>query len=400
VSLLKKATVEQAAAKVGIFGRQGSGKTTTAALIAIGLSKTYHNSAPVAFYDTESGSDFVVELFATEGIELLHVKSRAFQDLREAEAEARATGCCCYLVDSYTHPWMELVSTFKEKSKRKRLEMHHMDELKTLWRGWTDQMLNSPVHTILAGRLGFEWGEEDDDEGNKKLVKLGTKLKSEADAGYEPHLLIEMEQLQGADVRMKKTRAKKGTSEHHLYVLKDRWRTLSGRSFSFKTMNVYKPGGYKPVFSELAPHWTRLVIGQTQRGVDGSRTSSDLFDADGQTNGQRRGTRATIACEEIQGILVQLWPGQDAASKKIKASVIFDLFDTHSWTAVEHKQVEGLETAVNLLRFFSEQVRAMPEPPIDPTSVVGLLQICRDKMAESAPVEEDPILTEDGKLVL
>lgn len=401
MGLLKRAVVEQASAKVGIFSKQGAGKTTTASMIAVGLSKTFHKGAPVAFFDTESGSDFVIDIFEAEGIELHHVRSRAFKDMRTAEAEARAMGCCAYLVDSYTHPWKELVDTFKAKSKKRRLEMHHMDELKSLWQGWTDQMMNSPLHTILAGRLGFEWGEEDDEEtGGRKLIKLGTKMKSEADAGYEPHLLIEMEQLQDSDARVKKTRAKKGTSVHYAHVLKDRWRSLSGRSFSFKTMNEYKPGGYKPVFDAFAPHWNRLVIGQQQRGVDASRTSSDLFDTNGQTLDQRRGTRATIACEEIQGVLVQLWPGQDAASKKVKAAVVFELFGTHSWTAVEHKQVEVLETAVNLLRFFVEQVQGMPEPPAEATNVVGLLQICRDKMAEADEPEEETILTEDGKLVL
>ena len=121
MALLKKATIEQAAAKVGIFGRQGSGKTTTSALIALGLSKTYHKNAPVAFLDTENGSDYLVPIFEAEGVELLVVKSRAFADMKNALREAQGSGCCAYLVDSYTHPWRELTDTFKAKSKRKKL---------------------------------------------------------------------------------------------------------------------------------------------------------------------------------------------------------------------------------------------------------------------------------------
>src|SRR5262245_17236753 len=99
MSLLKKAQIEQASAKVGIFGRQGSGKTTTAALIAIGLSKTYHKGAPVAALDTENGSDYLVPIFEAEGVPLLVVKSRAFKDMKDGLREAEREGCCAYLVD-------------------------------------------------------------------------------------------------------------------------------------------------------------------------------------------------------------------------------------------------------------------------------------------------------------
>lgn len=102
MSLLKPVAVEQASAKVGIFAPQGAGKTTTAALILIGLSKTYHNGAPVTMMDTENGSDYLKPIFDVEGVELLVVKSRAFVDMRQALREAEAMKACGYLVDSYT----------------------------------------------------------------------------------------------------------------------------------------------------------------------------------------------------------------------------------------------------------------------------------------------------------
>src|SRR5688572_10913732 len=183
MALLKKATVEQAAAKVGIFGPQGSGKTTTSALVAIGLSKTFHANAPVAFLDTENGSDYLVPIFEAEGVPLLTVKSRSFQDMKSALREAEEGGCCAYLVDSYTHPWLELNDSLKKSKNVSKLKFVHMDQLKTMWRGWTDLMLNSPLHVILSGRLGYVWDREEDESGNKadgELVKLGTKMKSES----------------------------------------------------------------------------------------------------------------------------------------------------------------------------------------------------------------------------
>lgn len=386
MGLLQKAKVEQSAAKVGIFGRQGSGKTTTSALIALGLSKSYHNGAPVAFLDTENGSDYLVPIFETEGVELLVVKSRSFSDMRGALGEAEKSGCCAYLVDSYSHPWNELTDTFKQKSKRKKLEFHHMDALKSMWRGWTDQMLNSPLHVILSGRLGFEWGEEED-EGERKLVKLGTKMKSESEAGYEPSLLIEMEALQDSDSRMKQTRTKKGSIVHHAYVLKDRWRALNGRTFQFKDINQYKPGDYKRVYESFSPHWSKLVIGTRQKAVDGARTSAAMFTEGGESVGQERARRAQIASEEVAGILQHLWGGQTAVEKKIRQSLLHELFGTFSWHAIETARVEKLERAVDILREFKSTAEAMLPP--DAEAAVKLLQdIHRELYGE--PGAEEP----------
>jgi hypothetical protein len=394
MTLLRKAVVQQAAAKVGIFGRQGSGKTTTSAMIALGLSKTYHKGAPVAFFDTETGSDFIIELFETEGVELLVVKSRAFKDMCTALREAEAAGCCGYLVDSYTHPWLDLTGSFKAKSKKKKLEFHQMDELKTMWRGWTDQMLNSTLHVILSGRLGFEWGEEDDD-GERKLVKLGSKLKGESEAGYEPSLLIEMEGVQDSEARMKKSRAKRGSIVHHALVLKDRWRTLNGRNFQFRDLNTYKAGDYKPVFDAFASHWSRLVIGQGQRAVDASRNSEDLFDAPGgQSVYAERQRRKEIACDEVQAMLVSVWPGQDAASKQAKQKAIKELFDVYSWKAVEEKPLEEIDRVLSVMQKFVAQTEV--SKPANHDDAIALLVLCRDAVvAETAPTHVGELASED-----
>jgi hypothetical protein len=357
-SLLKPATVEQAAAKIGIFGPQGSGKTTTAALIALGLSITYHNRAPVAFMDTENGSDYLVPLFEQEGVPLLNFKSRAFTDMRAGIAEARATGCCVYLIDSYTHPWKELQDSLKKKLRVNELQFRHMDELKSLWQAWTDEMLNSPLHVILSGRLGYVWDKEQNEETGKRdnLVKLGTKMKSENEAGYEPSLLIEMEGLQDAEARQKKTRAKRGTITHHAYVLKDRWRTLNGKTFSWRDMNDYSAGDWEPVFKSFQPHFSKLAIGRTQQAVNGTRTSAELFDNRGASLYQQHVKEVAIALEEIEGTLVTLWPGQDAKSKEMKRVAVEAVFETRSWTAVENKPLAELELGLATVRIFEQTV--------------------------------------------
>lgn len=357
MGLLRAAKVEQSAAKVGIFGSQGSGKTTTSALIAIGLSKTYHNGAPVAFMDTENGSDYLVPIFEAEGVKLVVVKSRSFKDMKAQLVEAAEMGCCVDLVDSYTHPWQELNEALKKKLGVSKIEFKHMDQLKTMWRGWTDLMLNSPLHVIVSGRLGYVWDREEEENGRKgDLIKLGTKMKSESEAGYEPSLLIEMEGIQSGDRRDKKTHSKKGTITHHAYVLKDRWRTLNGRTFLFKDINSYKAGDYKKVFDTFAPHFAKLAIGGEQRAIDQGRTSEALFDGTGDNAYQQRARRVQIVLEEIQGTLVKLWPGQDQTSKQMKALAIETIFDTRSWTQVESYQLERLDLGLDVIARVEEAI--------------------------------------------
>jgi hypothetical protein len=375
MSLLQKATVEQSAAKVGIFASQGAGKTTTAILLALGLSKTYHGGAPIAMCDTENGSDYVVPIADMEGVELRNFKSRAFKDMKAGLKEAHDSGCCVYIVDSYTHPWKELCDTFKAKSRRKKLEFHHMDELKSIWQGWTDMMLNSPCHVILAGRLGYVWDRDADEEDGTKgdLIKLGTKMKSESEAGYEPSLLIEMEGVQTEASRQKKTRAKQGSIVHHAYVLKDRWRILNGRTFTFKDMNEYKAGGYLTVFNAFRPHFDKLAIGKaTQRSVDASRTSGELFSEGGESVGAQIAKRKQIAAEEVAGILRHLWPGETKEEKKIRQSVLHAIFATYSWTAIENSRIDDLEHAVLVLREFKNA--AENDLPTEPDGAVALLR--------------------------
>lgn len=384
--LLKEATVEQAAAKVGIFGPQGSGKTTTSALIAIGLSKTYHGGAPVAFMDTENGSDYLVPIFQAEGVKLLNFKSRAFKDMCAGIKESEEAKACAYLVDSYTHPWQELNDALKKKLNVNRLEFRHMDQLKGMWRGWTDLFLNSPLHVIVSGRLGYVWDREQDEDGKKgDLIKLGTKMKSESEAGYEPSLLIEMEGIQSDEGRQKKGRAKKGTIVHHAYVLKDRWRSLNGRTFQFKDINDYKVGDYKKVFEPFNAHFSKLAIGSDQRAVDGNRTSGALFDGQGDSAYQQRARRVQIVIEEIEGTFTALWPGMDAKSKELKRQVTEALFGTRSWTAVTAMSLERLEARLAALKLFEDTTKdGKSEALTDPTAASALIDMCKDRVTTQA----------------
>ena len=89
MSMLKKATNKMAYAKVGLYGDAGSGKTFTAAQIAIGLHQFADLKKPVAMFDTEPAASFIVPHFEKAGIEFfLFDESRALADLMAFMDEA------------------------------------------------------------------------------------------------------------------------------------------------------------------------------------------------------------------------------------------------------------------------------------------------------------------------
>ncbi len=366
MGLLKEVTNEQARAKIAAFGEQGSGKTTTLALIAIGLSKTYHNSAPVACMDTENGADFLKPIFAAEGVKFLAIKSGAFKDMVPALREAQESGCCAFIMDSVTHTWKELVESYCARKaamlKRASYDPNWLVDAKPIkeeWARWTHAFLNSNIHCLVAGRAGMVWEQVyNEDKGKMEPTAVGTKMKSEGEFGYEPNLLFEMEA-----VRVETNGRKKGGYfNHKINVLKDRARFLNGKSFECKDINVYKVGDYKKVFAFFEPHLKFLNIGGTQKAIS-SETSEDLFDGNGNTEARKYMQSKKIALEEIENLMgVVLWPGTNTDMKRIKLAVMQALWGVRSWSAVEGMPLRNIENGLWALHEFEKAaIDAQPE---------------------------------------
>jgi hypothetical protein len=385
---LKEIAIEQVGAKVGLFGIQGSGKSLTAILLAIGLSKTFHDGAPIAIHDTEGASDFLEPIARAEGVKVLRHKSTSFSDMVTVLGEAERSGCCVFIQDTVSRTWTELVDAIQKKKQVKKLEFQHWAEVKRLWRErFVDRYMVSPLHCIVVGRAGDTYDTvEDIETGKRSQERSGTKMSAEKEFGYEPNLLIEMEgrRQPNAESTGKKRRVRNagGRIIHYAHVLKDRSRALNGLSLEFTDINHYKQGDYVKVFEAFAPHWAFLNIGQAPAGtVDIKSNSGSLFEADGPTARVDWGKRRDIAAEEVAGILAHLFPGQDANSKRIRQSVLHEQFDTFSWTAIESKSVEVLEEAMEVLRAFKGA--ATTSPVATPDEAVGLLKLCRGHVADS-----------------
>jgi hypothetical protein len=327
--------------KAGFLGLPKSGKSWTGALLAAGVKKHLRLPGPVVMYDTETGAEYLAPMVKREtGSDMVGVSSRSFKDLLGAARECEEIGAAVFLVDSITHPWRELCDAYlrgvnevrraKGQSSRQRLEFQDWANIKAAWAPWTDWYLNSKMHVIVCGRLGYDWDfEEREDGSGKDLVKTGIKMKTESEFGFEPSLLVEMARVQEMGESRKLV--------HRATVIGDRFGVLDAAvcdnpSFEFFRPHVdcLVPGAHAPVDTEI----------KTDAGIQD--------DGDGAFTSERR--RRTILCEEIQGELLRRWPGQTAAEKKAKSAAVEAAFNTLSWTKVETLDSETLRAGLDMIR--------------------------------------------------
>lgn len=392
MGILKKAENQQAFLKAGILGFAGSGKTYTAAMLSIAIAKRIGDKKPVAICDSEGGSDFLIDRFRAEGVELYQSKSAAFVDLLAAGVESEKL-CSVLIVDSISHFWRELCETYQKQRKVSRLQFQHWADIKREWGRWTTFYLNSRIHIIVCGRAGFEYDYQPDEEGKKELIKVGTKMKVETEFGFEPSLLIEMERVAKG--------SKPGAGWiHRAHILKDRTDNINGMAFDFtKPAKKYKKADFEITLKPFVPVLESLNIGAEQVTVDASRTSEGLFDSStGESKFAQLSKRKDTALDEIQGVLSYLWSGQDAVSKKTKLTVIEAVFNCFGWKAVEQMPVEELEQGLKYILTLKTDIETglLIEKPEELKDIIRgyqkNLSDSNELPAEFAPSKEDLVL--------
>lgn len=336
--LLQKSKPEMAYLKMGIYGEAGSGKTFTSNLIAIGLHKYIKSDKPVAFLDTETGSDFVRPIYLNEKIEFIIAKTRAFKDVLTIVDEAEKS-CSILIIDSITHIWNEMTDSYCKQHKISRITLPHWQPVKRTWADYTNRFINSKLHIIMAGRSADKWAHVEDEEGAKELQKVGTKMRAETQIGYEPSLLVEMDQFrQSAQVG--------GGWINRAWVIKDRWNLLNHKSFDFEGFDGHK---YKEdSFKAFLPHIEMLNLGGKHRAVDLERTSDELFKKN--NNGADRYKKRQGLLEEIKNEIHLVYPGQNSDSKTNRIELMKEIFGTSSWTNIESMKTEDLENGLKTIK--------------------------------------------------
>jgi hypothetical protein len=332
MSLFETARPTSAFLKMGIMGKQGAGKSKTAAKVAIGLIKHLkelgvdYADKPVAFFDTEVGSDWLVPDFTGAGIEIVVAKKRSFADLLEAVRWAEANASAL-IIDSITHPWRELQESYMKKKNRSFLQIDDWGYLKGQhgWAQFTDAYINSKLHIIMAGRAGDETEQYTDENGKRQFEKVGVKMKTEGETGFEPSLLVLMEREM--NLRTNKI-------VHRAYVLKDRSTLLDGAEID------------DPDFKDFLPHISRLNLGGQHIGVQVSGDSQHILKTEKR---DWMPVQRKIVLGEIEELLVLHHPSTGAEDKKKKIMAVRECFQA-SWVEVETVMpLEDLRAGYDLL---------------------------------------------------
>jgi hypothetical protein len=359
MSLFMKADAGHSHLKAGLMGLAGSGKTFTASSIAIGLvgymrERGAQVKNQAAFIDTENGAAWVLPRFKAAGIELMVARTRSLTDLRDGIRWA-VDNADCLIIDSITHFWTLFCDEYAVKKNRRRgLEFSDWNAVKREWReNFTDLYLNSPLHIVMCGRQGYEYDMQVNDAGKKELVKTGVKMKAEGETGFEPSLLVQMEQdqtLRDGSISQ---------IERVAYVLKDRSTHLDGMTLR------------DPTFESFLPHIKTLDIGGAGVSIDTTRNNAELLNEDGDPQWKHRETQREIALEEIGEELSKMSPGQTEAAKTGRKELMDKYFGTRSWKAVEQLKLPELQEARSRIWLDSRGHKYGEQPaPTEPANEV------------------------------
>jgi hypothetical protein len=329
MSLLKPASNQTAYLKAGILGFQGSGKTFTASRIAVGLAKIGNNKQPkVAFFDTEKGSDFLVQYFKEQNVQLDVAKSRSFVDLLDFMKEVESNKYDVAIIDSISHIWKELITSYEKRMRRSNgLLFQDWGKVKGEWQRFTDTFINSKIHIIVLGRAGYEYEFDTDESGKKELNKTGTKMKAEGEFGYESDVLLEMERIKDGRKTI-----------NRCYVIKDRTNTIDGTQIDFPTFD-----SFKTIIAQLN-------IGGDHRGVDTTRNSEQMFDDPDKSWVKEREAR-DIALEEVkQEFILNDLNGTSQPIVKHRTELLIEAFGTSAWSAIENMRSNDIRDGIMRIR--------------------------------------------------
>ena len=347
--------------KVGVYGPQGSGKSTTAALIAAAISAQFCNKAPVLVVDPEAAWPFLKRrIFDVEGVELILRPYRSFKSLHQSLREAEKAGACAWIADPITLHWNELMQTYQ--GNKGFVAIDQWGDIRRVWNDYITDFLNVPMTCIAAGRLGndFEDREEEDSKGNirTKTVKVGTKFKAGGGEsfGYEPHLLLEMSLERKAKKVKGQERDGEGRMVHRADVLKDRTWALNGLVLRWSDKSRYEKGGYRQVWDSLKPHFSEVQATMGQ-GVVGNDTFDALIVGDDKSEYYRMKQRREVLTAELHATMELLWGGTAREAKELRILVFEHIFGFRSKEAADNATLETIERGVRILQAFEKRCK-------------------------------------------
>ena len=373
MALLEDAVLETAYLKIGIHGLGGAGKTFTAARIALGLSKETGQGAPVAFFDTEDGSDFLIPFFEQHGVRYVRKRSQTYKDLLAYIKLTESAGCSVLIVDSLSLVWDELVNAYLRKKGRERLQRFEYAPINNEWKTFVELYRAAKMHIILCGRTGYDYKDVIGDKGKIESVAYRSKIRAQKETGYEPSICIEMHAVPMSEIT--------GDPQaqgivNRCVVVKDRTDTMNGAIID------------SPTYESFRPLLKAYNIGGKHVSTDTSSSSEELFDGRDDTEDEWR-QKKTILLEEIKGAIIAAgFGGQSAEALKVKTELFKRCFNSLSWKKIESMRLDELGAGYRRLEAMLRPAPApkdddviLDEPPEDdpaPPHEVGAPHVSND----------------------
>jgi hypothetical protein len=334
-------------------------------------------------FDTEPGSDFLIPDFEEAGIPFMVEKAVTLKALIETVDDAEKNGSVL-IIDSITHPYRELIAAYLKQKNRTFLQIDDWNYIKGDygWAQFTKRYINSKLHIIMCGRAGDDLEQYTDENGKRQLEKIGTKMKTEAETGFEPSLLVLMEQIERNE---REPTGRIRTVVRRATVMKDRWDKIDGQQFE------------EPRFQDFLPHISRLALGGEHVGVNDRGDSRSILLTEKR---DWQPVQRKIALGEIQDLLVLKYPSTSGADRQAKITALKEHFNA-SWVEIEetmplpdlragydklHRALEG--TPSKYAAPEAEKVElndGLPDhsaPPVDPKPGASIEELLRKQLAE------------------
>lgn len=355
---LGKKTIQPVPLKVGMYGAQGVGKTTTAALLAAALSAQFYGKAPVYVVDPDLAWQFPKRrIFDVEGIELIQKPYRSFKQMHDSLHEAEKLGACCWIVDPLTLVWSELLDTFR--GNRSFIPIDAWGQIRQLWNEYIRTFLNSPMNCFALGRLGNDFEEQEEKTTNgeikQKLVKVGTKFKAGGGEsfGYEPNLLLELSNERKNKTVRGQEREGEGRLVHRADVLKDRTWLLNGAVMRWSDRSSYERGGFRQVWNSIKPHFDEVQATMARvQIIPGS--SAGLINQSGESEFYAMRERKVAMSAEIKAILDLYFGGRAKEDIQMRIVVSDAIFGVKSKEAADALSLDKLERGLRILQVFDK----------------------------------------------
>lgn len=319
--------------KAAFEGEPGTGKSWSAALVAIGIHRKLANKKPIVLIDTEKASKFLVPLFKEHRIEAMVRETHSLADLVKAMKLCSDGYADIMVIDSITHIWMDFQEAYKRKLNRQTFQIQDWMAIKSEWnKHFSIPLVQSPLHILATGRVSDRMEQEIDEDGRKEFTKTGVKMQAEKNAAYEFDVLVLME-------RHELIQRKHREVWRQATVLKGRGNLLDGKVFKNPTYEDFAPAVDAVIKDPIAARFSHA-----------EQDAGELIKLDEDKRKWLQQKKRWL--EEIENYLVSIWPGQAADQKKLKIDAIHYAFNTMSWTVVESLRPEELETGFNKVQEF------------------------------------------------